>query len=147
MQRDMHSPQPPATEGVHRLRVRYAECDPMRVAHHGAYIAWLEEGRTELLRTSGVSYAQLEREGVFLAVVTLEATYKRPAMYDDLLEIRTRVTGVTRVKIHHAYEVRLADRAGAANAGLDLLATAKTTLACLDADGRPRPLPDWLTRA
>lgn len=145
-------PRPPRTEGTHRLRVRYCECDPMRVAHHASYIPWLEEARTELLRTSGVSYAQLEGEGVFLAVVSLNASYKRPALYDDLVEIRVRVAGVTRVKIRHEYEVRLAARPGVSDTALrsihdhghDLLMTAETTLACLDGEGRPRALPDWL---
>ncbi|MFO0084137.1 MAG: acyl-CoA thioesterase, partial [Phycisphaerales bacterium] len=51
-----------------RVRVRYCECDPMNVAHHAAFIPWLELARTELLRTSGVSYAHLEAAGVFLVV-------------------------------------------------------------------------------
>ena len=143
---------PPETEGVHRLRVRYCECDPMRVAHHAAYIPWLEEGRTELLRTSGIAYSQLEAAGVFLAVISLGVSYKRPALYDDVVEVRVRVVGVTRVKIRHEYEVRLAERPGLSpaevaahqSAGHDLLATADTTLACLDAGGRPRVLPEWL---
>ncbi|MBK7403054.1 MAG: acyl-CoA thioesterase [Phycisphaerales bacterium] len=142
----------PDREGVHQIRVRYCECDPMGVAHHAAYIPWLEESRTELLRTSGVSYAQLEGAGFFLAIIRLETLYKRPARYDDLLEVRVRVSGGSRVKIHHDYEVRLLERPGwtaqaladLRHAGADLLVTGSTTLACIDADGRPRPLPDWL---
>lgn len=53
-------PRGPESKGVHAVRVRYCDSDPMGVAHHGAYIAWLEEARTELLRTSGISYAQLD---------------------------------------------------------------------------------------
>lgn len=133
-------PQPIPRAGVVELRVRYCECDPMGVAHHSAYIPWLEVGRTELLRASGLTYAQLERRGVFLAVVKLEIRYRAPARYDDLLAVRTRVTGGGRARIDHAYEVRRVE-------GDALLATASTTLACLDADGRPQPLPDWLTAA
>ena len=83
----------------------------MNVVHHASYIPWLEIGRTELLRTSGISYAQLEKEGVFLVIVKLEAKYRRPALYDDVVEIRTRVkTGEagapkSRVKIEHEYEI------------------------------------------
>lgn len=144
---------PPDSSGAFRLRVRYCECDPMGVAHHAAYIPWLEESRTELLRTSGVSYAQLEAAGVFLAVVRLEASYRRPARYDDLLVVEVRVVGGSRVKLRHEYAVRLAERPGVGAealeamraAGEDLLMTAATTLACIDGNGRPRALPGWLT--
>jgi acyl-CoA thioester hydrolase len=125
----------------------------MGVAHHAAYIPWLEQARTELLRTSGVSYAQLEAAGVFLAVISLEASYRRPARYDDLVSVEVRVVGGSRVKLRHEYGVRLVERpglgaaeiAGLRAAGEDLLATASTTLACIDGAGRPRALPEWLT--
>lgn len=131
--------------GEINFRVRYGECDPMNVAHHTAYAAWFEMGRTELLRACGLSYAALERAGVLLAIVRLEARYKRPARYDDLLELTTRVVGASRVKIEHEYELRLAERTdGTAHAPGELLATASTTLACIDRDGRPAALPAWL---
>src|SRR5436190_12187766 len=85
------------TSNVSRLRVRYCECDPMGVAHHAAYVPWLEIGRTEILRDTGVTYADLEKHGVFLVVVKLEVRYRRPVRYDDLVEVRTRVTGGSRV--------------------------------------------------
>lgn len=139
------------TAGALRLRVRYCECDPMGVAHHAAYIPWLEMGRTELLRDAGVSYADLEAAGVFLVIVKLEASYKRPAYYDDLLEVRTRVVQATRVKIRHEYEVvRIESGAtlssGIARQGLigETLVAASTLLACIDRSGRPAALPDWL---
>jgi acyl-CoA thioester hydrolase len=124
------------------FRVRYSECDPMSVAHHSAYAPWFEMGRTELLRavhqnTGGLDYRALEEQGIFLAVVRLEIRYKRPARYDDVLELRTTVKNVGHVKIEHEYELfRAADRL--------LLATASTTLACLDRDGRPQPIPEAL---
>lgn len=121
----------------------------MGVAHHGSYAAWLELGRTELLRTSGVSYRALEEAGVFLVVTRMEIRYRRPVRYDDEVEIVTRVEGGSRVKIAHAYEVRLVSREGAdlgamRRRGDDLLAVGETTLACVDASGRPRGLPAWL---
>ena len=121
----------------------------MGVVHHASYIPWLEIGRTELLRASGVSYAELERSGVFLVITSLDARYRRPALYDDLVEVRTRVSAVGRVKIEHAYEVVLAERTGqggkAVTAGAgELLCSAATTLACVDGAGRVRELPEWL---
>jgi acyl-CoA thioester hydrolase len=142
------------TSGTLQVRVRYCECDPMGVVHHAAYIPWLEMGRTELLRDAGVSYAELEAAGVFLVIVKMECSYRRPAYYDDLVEVRTRVVGGSRVKIRHEYEVVRAEGA-AANTGNssnlrqvripgELLMTASTLLACVDQSGRPAAMPDWL---
>jgi acyl-CoA thioester hydrolase len=122
----------------------------MGVAHHAAYAPWLEMGRTELLRASGVSYAALEHAGVFLVIVALEIKYRRPVLYDDVLEIRTRVIGGSRIKIKHEYEIVLSERAEvgskAASASVgETLAIGSTTLACVGRDGRVQPLPEWLS--
>lgn len=122
---------------THRMpiRPRYCECDPMGVAHHSAYPIWFEIGRTELLRACGQSYADVEREGAFLAVTRLEVSYRRPARYDESLDLETSLVDVGHVKIEHAYRLL---REG------ELLATGATTLACLGRDGRPRALPPAL---
>lgn len=116
----------------------------MGVAHHGSYIPWLELARTELLRTSGVSYAQLEASGVFLVVAKLGVSYRRPILYDDVIEVVCRVVGGGRVKIEHAYEVMIVERGGAACGAGEPVAIATTTLACVDAQGKVRALPEWL---
>lgn len=130
------------TTGSFRLRVRYCECDPMGVVHHASYVPWLEIGRTELLRASGMSYARLEASGVLLVIVGLEAKYRRPAKYDDLIEVRTRVVGGSRVKIQHEYEVVIVERDGEP-CEIDAV-KASTTLACVNREGRPQELPAWL---
>ncbi len=128
-------------EGRHTVRVRYCECDPMGVAHHASYVAWLEMGRTELLRESGIAYRDLEAEHVFLVITRLELKYKSPARYDDEVTIITKVSGGGRARIDHEYEIR---RIAPGEDRGELLATALTTLACVDQNGRPQPLPDWL---
>ena len=117
------------------IRPRYCECDPLGVVHHSVYPVWFEMGRTELLRSTGISYRELEESGVLLAVVRLEVRYKRPARYDEELQLETRIASVGRVKIEHEYRLTRGD---------ELLATATTTLACLDREGAARPLPDRL---
>ena len=120
------------------IRVRYAECDPMGVAHHTAYPVWFEIGRTELLRASqanALSYRDFEAQGILLAVVSLMVRYKNPARYDDVLTLHTRIVGLGHARIDHEYELM---REGV------LLATGSTTLACVGRDGRPRPLPEPL---
>ena len=126
---------PLATHEI-ELRVRYPECDPMGFVHHAVYPVWLEMGRTEMLRASGGDYRALEESGVFLAVVRLELRYRRPARYDDLVRVRTSLLAAGPVKIEHAYEVLR---------GEELLVEAKTTLACLDREGRARPVPTGLS--
>ena len=145
-------PETPPTTGTTRLRVRYVECDPMGVAHHSSYLPWMEMGRTELLREVGESYAALEAAGVFLVVTKLEVKYRRPIRYDDVIELRTSVSGATKVKLMHSYELVLVERCGktpdhAADASVPLdgvCAIASTEIACVGGDGRPRALPGWL---
>lgn len=138
--------------GHTRLRVRYCECDPMGVVHHASYLPWLEQARTELLREGGITYKQMEAAGLYLVVAGLDAKYRRPGRYDDLLDVHCRVSGGSRVKLEHDYEVRLVERTGhdiepLRSAGEDLLITAKTTLVCVGPDMRVSPLPDWLLAA
>lgn len=121
--------------GTTEMRVRYNECDPMGVAHHSRYPVWFEIGRTELLRATGWTYRQFEEEGVFLAVIDLAIKYRKPARYDDLLTLHTRIKGGSRVKIKHTYELY---------AGDNLLATGSSTLACLARGGAVRPIPELL---
>ena len=100
----------------------------MGVVHHSVYPVWFEMGRTELLRSTGISYRELEETGVLLAVVRLEVRYKRPARYDDELQLETRIASVGRVKIEHEYRLTRGD---------ELLATATTTWPASIARARP----------
>ena len=118
-----------------RVRVRYRECDPMNVAHHSVYAVWLEMARTELLRERDVAYADMEKAGVFFVVARLSLRFRRPALYDDELDITVVAEPSAGVKLDHRYEVRR---------GGELLATAQTTLACVDHDGKLRPVPPEL---
>lgn len=141
----------PATEGTIQVRVRYCECDPMGVVHHASYAPWLEMGRTELLRGAGTTYAQLEASGVFLVITKLEMRYRRPVRYDDVVEVRTRVAGGSKVKMRHEYEVVLVERGGVAPDGDDpsvpvdgVCCVASSELACVTSEGKVRALPEWL---
>ena len=123
------------TVNTTEIRARYCECDPMGVVHHTVYPIWFEMGRTELLRMTGVSYRELEAQGILLAVVRLEVRYRQPARYDELLQLETTLTSVGRVKVEHDYRLLR---------GNELLVTGSTTLACLDENGQARLLPDLL---
>ena len=115
------------------VRVRYPECDPAGVAHHSVYAIWLELARTELLRRRGEPYADLVARGVMFVVARMAVRYRRPAKYDDLLRVRTWIANSARAKVDHEYEIYCGD---------DLVATAQTTLVCVDAAGQPVSIPD-----
>jgi acyl-CoA thioester hydrolase len=121
--------------GEINIRVRYAETDRMGLLHHANYLVYFEQGRTELLRTIGRSYRDLEDQGYLLVLTKFEVRYRRPAFFDDLLTLRTIAVKTTAVRIDHRYELL---RDGV------LLAEAESTLACVDREGRPQPLPDFL---
>lgn len=117
------------------IRVRYAECDPMQIAHHASYPVWMEIGRTELLRAQGTNYRDCEASGVFFAVARLNIRYKKPARYDDALELYVVGLPCAGVKVEHRYELMRGD---------ELLMTAETTIVCITAQGQAVPVPKGL---
>ncbi len=117
------------------VRVRYAETDRMGLLHHANYLVYFEQGRVELLRAMGRSYRDLEDEGFLLVLTRAEVRFRRPARFDDVLTVRTTVERTTSVRVDHRYEVR---REG------ELVAEGASTLACVDREGRPQALPEFL---
>ena len=117
------------------IRVRYAETDRMGLLHHANYLVYFEQGRTELLRSRGLTYKELEDQGFLLVLTKIEVRYRSPARYDDLLMLKTTVVRTTAVRIDHQYELF---RDGT------LLAEGSSTLACVDRDGRIQELPAFL---
>ncbi|MFN9215623.1 MAG: acyl-CoA thioesterase, partial [Gemmatimonadota bacterium] len=77
-----------------RLRVRYAETDQLGVVYHANYLGWCEVGRTVYIRRFGLSYAEMERRGLQLAVADAALRFLAPARYDDPVVVRTRLTAV-----------------------------------------------------
>lgn len=125
----------PASSCEIRVRVRYAESDPMGVLHHSKYFEYFEMGRTELLRQAGFRYRDLEARGVLFVVVKLECRFRAPARYDDELTLTTTFSRMTRARIDHTYELRRDGR---------LLCEASSTLACVDREGKLIGIPEEL---
>jgi len=121
------------TEHTLQIRVRYCETDAMGCLHHSQFFNYFEQGRTELLRAQGGNYREIEESGLYLVVVRLQCSYHAPARYDDLLTLVTRVDSVSAVKIDHSYRLLRGDQ---------LLATATSTLACVDGQGKVARLPE-----
>ena len=124
---------------THKITIvpRYAETDKAGVVHHSVYPVWFEMGRTELLRANGLAYKDLEELGVFFVVARLEIKYRRPAQYDEKLELETTYSRVTASKVDHAYKLtRCCD-------GI-ILAEASSVLACVNAKGKIRRIPEFM---
>lgn len=120
------------------VRVRYAETDRMDVVHHRNYFVWFESARIEMLDRIGLPYTEIEARGLRLPVLGAGAEFKRPARFDDRLEIRLFMRERPRARFRFDYEV--------CRDGL-LLATGETTHGFMDAEGRGlRPPADFLGR-
>ncbi|TWT53903.1 Acyl-CoA thioester hydrolase YbgC [Rubripirellula amarantea] len=121
------------------LRVRYDECDPMGFVHHSNYLRFFEIGRSELLRASGGRYRDMEDAGVLVVVARVDCRYRRPARYDDLLTIHTKIAKVTAAKITHEYQVTR-DNNGVAESIVD----ATVVLGVIDREGKLQRVPQSL---
>lgn len=117
------------------IRVRYQETDAQGHVHHGNFVNYFEIGRVEMLRQGGISYREFEEMGYMLVVVSLNCNYIMPAHYDDLLRLETTVAKARGVRIEHHYRIFR---------NCELLATGETIVACVDRDGKPKRLPEWL---
>jgi acyl-CoA thioester hydrolase len=115
------------------IRVRYVEADPMGYLHHSNYFTYFEMGRTELFRSSGGNYREIEESGLFFVITKLECRFLAPARYDDELTLSTKISRSTMAKLEHEYELRRGDA---------ILTTAKSVLACVDSTGRVQRMPD-----
>ncbi len=89
----------------HSLRVRYGETDPMKYVYYGNYAEYLEIGRVELFRSIGMSYNEIENQGIWLPVSEYKIKYLRPAFYDEKLEIHTYIKKIPGVRIEFEYEI------------------------------------------
>lgn len=119
------------------FRVRYSETDQMGVVYHGNYPQYLELGRVEWLRSLGISYKEMEKSGIMLPVISLGVNYKKSALYDDLITVKTQLKKTPLVKIEFDYEI--------SNEAGEILATANTILAFIDMKtNRPIKCPDYI---
>jgi acyl-CoA thioester hydrolase len=110
------------------LRVRYSETDKMGYCYYGVYAQYLEIGRTDLMRKFGLTYRQIEDDGIMLPVLTLNLKYIKPAYYDDVLTIKTTVAKLPEARIEFNYEI--------VNQNKELITIATTVLVFVDAETR-----------
>ena len=120
-----------------KIRVEYHHTDQMGIVHHSNYVKFFEVARTEWLRASGLTYAEMERRGVMMPIVDVAVKYRNPALYDELISVTAYVDEAPMARMTFSYEVRGED-------GRDI-ASGFTTLGFIDKETR-RPIraPKWL---
>lgn len=111
----------------------------MGVVYHTHYLVWCEIGRTDFIRQFGVTYAELEQQGLLLAVAEAQVRYSASARYDDLVTVETSLERVQSRLLTFAYTIYREEPGPR-----QLLATAVTRLIALDANATPRQLPQEL---
>jgi acyl-CoA thioester hydrolase len=131
---DSHAPEAQPHFHDVEFRVRYAETDQMGVVYHTNYLVWCEVGRTDFIRARGMSYADMERAGVGLAVSELSARFHSAARYDDLIRVRTSLAEIRSRGITFDYMITRAEDGRR-------LVSARTALVSIDTAGRPVSLP------
>ena len=122
-----------------KTRVRYSETDQMGVVYHGNYAQYFELGRTEWLRSLGITYKSMEESGIMLPVISLICNYKKSALYDDVLTIKTSLQKKPLIKITFNFEI--------INQNDELITTGKTVLAFIDIKtNKPVACPEYLLK-
>jgi acyl-CoA thioester hydrolase len=129
----------PITSEV-EFRVRYAETDQMQVVYHANYLIWCEIGRTDLIRRLGTSYADIEKQGVALAVVDANLRYHAAAKYEDVVRVRTVITEARSRSVTFEYIIENAETRAR-------LVTARTVLASINGEGKLVAMPAHLRQS
>lgn len=122
-------------EFAHQLRVRFAETDAMGIVHHSRYLPMLEEARIAYLRHVGHPYQEIRAEGVEMNVLEAFLQYRRPLLFDDVVDVHTTMASVERASFQMAYLLTVEG---------ETRATGVTAHSCVTPEGRPTRLPAWL---
>ncbi|MGB1127905.1 MAG: acyl-CoA thioesterase [Opitutales bacterium] len=123
---------------ISNFRVRYAETDRMDVVHHSNYLIWFEAARIQMLDEIGLPYREIEANGFFIPVLSATLDYKKPALFDDRIEVHLYMREKPRARFQFEYEVYK---------GKERLATGQTAHGFMDKNGKGiRPPEDFLKR-
>lgn len=117
--------------------VSYGETDAMGVVYYAEYLHFFERSRSLFIRERGMSYAEVEQRGIYLPVREANCRYRIPAQYDDQLNIQVGISEWKRASIKFIYNIYKDERN-------TLIATGFTEHACVNKDGRPVRVPEWL---
>ncbi len=116
-----------------KIKIYYHDTDCGGVVYYSNYLKFLEEARTEYFSEKGFSIKELADSGTLFVVARQEIDYEAPAVYGDILEIRTKIAKVSAVKVIFENEIY--------NQNNQLTTRAKTTLVCVDSSLKPKAMP------
>lgn len=109
----------------------------MGIVYHGNYAQYFEMGRTEWLRNLGLTYKQMEMEGIKLPVISLQVNFKKSAGYDDVITVRTTLKKMPTASIEFDYDI--------VNENGEVITTGNTVLAFIDINkNRPTRCPQHI---
>ena len=97
---------PDPTTFVHRLRVRFIECDMQGIVFSSHYYTWMDIGHTELIREVLGPIEALHGHGVDVVVAESSCRYLDSARYDQEIDIEVRLAGLTNTSMTTAYTFR-----------------------------------------
>jgi acyl-CoA thioester hydrolase len=121
-----------------KIRVYYQDTDKMGVVYYGNYARYYEIGRTELIRSLGFTYKQMEELNILLPARSLKINYFKSAYYDELLTVRTIVDTIPKVKFPIKTEIY--------NEQGELINSGETVLAFFSAiSNKPIAAPKFFT--
>ena len=116
------------------IRVYYEDTDLAGIVYYANYLKFIERARSEMLRARGVDQSRMKSElGLVFVVRRVEIDYRVPALFDDMLEVRTRIVSVGGARIRLEQDVCR---------GQDVLAASKVEVACADVSGGAARMPD-----
>jgi acyl-CoA thioester hydrolase len=122
------------------IRVRYGETDKMGYMYYGHYPEYFEVSRTDMIRSLGLSYKEIEDLGIIMPVRSLKVEYKIPAYYDEVLTVKSYLKKIPEIKLDIDYEIY--------NQQNKLICTGNTVLAFVDnKTHRPRRAPEFFLNA
>ena len=128
----------------HRLHLRpiYADLDAMDIVYYANYLRFFEQGRTELMRSTGFAYSQVEASGHSFPVTEAQVRYRNPARYDQLLYLDTWLAWIKKASLRFEYTLYRPEESG-----LTTLVTGFTVHGCVSHQGKVKPLPGWIKEA
>lgn len=120
-----------------KLRPQYGEVDKMGYVYHANYVTYCHQARNELLRKLGIDEVKLEKNNIILPVISFEIKYKKPAHFDELITIKTRINEIPKVRLNFEFEIK--------NEQNTLLSKATSTVVFTDSQSRlPKKSPDFI---
>lgn len=119
------------------VRVYYEDTDFGGIVYYANYLKFIERARSEMVREMGINQKSMKEDGIIFAVRKVEANYLAPALYDDMLQVRTIIGDTSAVRAVFEQQVWRGDT---------MIFTADVTIVCIGEDGRPTRLPAVIRR-